>query len=361
MAIEDVPGYQPPWHTTPRRHPKASRLARFWAGTPPFSPTRAHPAASAIYSALCETTSEQICNPGRLRLAAGGGALTLAQAGGWKADSPVFSHWDLAGGAGLADLRDIAVGLEGVVYHSAIDDARRLVWVADEERIKSFAWPAPADPEAGHWGQPAALPVHTLNAPCSGPLHATRDRVFRAGKGYIATWKIDALYTHGPDGEDQMGGAMEGYDSDDDDNTEHDIEWSKGTAATNRITLDDAALKPTHWHPHPSTAGHMLCVSDPGERSTYTCHVVDLGSGKIVDKYLGHGGEVQDISTSAADPNVFLTAANDGYARLFDVRHRLPVLTLNVGKSSDGCDAAVLCHPDGIPCMSGYRVEGGIF
>ncbi|KAF7973198.1 hypothetical protein HWV62_15779 [Athelia sp. TMB] len=349
LAIEDVPGYQQPWSTTPRPHSKASRLARFWAGTPPFSPTPAHPAASAIYSALCETTSAGICNPGRLRLAAGGGALALVQGGGWTDRSAVLSHWDLAGGAALADLRDIAVGLEGMVYHSAVEDARRLVWVADEARVKSFAWPA-RDPEAGRWDQPAALPVHTLQAPCGGPLHATRDHLFRAGKGFVASWKIDALYTHGPDGEDLMGGYMEGHGSDDEEE-ENEPEWSKGSAATVRIKLDDAALEPTHWHPHPSTAGHMLCVSDPGESSSYTVHVVDLGSGKIVDRYLGHGGEVQDISTSAADPNVFVTAANDGYARLFDVRHRLPVLTLNVSKSSDGCDAAVLCHPNGIPSI----------
>jgi hypothetical protein len=47
--------------------------------------------------------------------------------------------------------------------------------------------------------------------------------------------------------------------------------------------------------------------------------------------------------------NVFITACDDGYARLYDVRHPLPVLTLDSGGENEGCSGVVLVHPDGIP------------
>lgn len=54
-------------------------------------------------------------------------------------------------------------------------------------------------------------------------------------------------------------------------------------------------------------------------------------------------------STSESNLNVFFTACNDGYARLYDLRHPLPALTLNAGKLGEFCNDALLCHPDGIP------------
>ncbi|KAI1794273.1 hypothetical protein LXA43DRAFT_1091804 [Ganoderma leucocontextum] len=46
---------------------------------------------------------------------------------------------------------------------------------------------------------------------------------------------------------------------------------------------------------------------------------VDLEhGGRRVARYLGHGGEVKRIATSAEDLNLFVTAGIGGYARLFD-------------------------------------------
>ncbi len=66
-------------------------------------------------------------------------------------------------------------------------------------------------------------------------------------------------------------------------------------------------------------------------------------------KYLGHGGGFNGISTSPGDPNMFASACDDGFARLFDVRHPLPVLTLQAGHPDGACEAVVMTHPDGIP------------
>jgi len=95
----------------------------------------------------------------------------------------------------------------------------------------------------------------------------------------------------------------------------------------------------------------MLCVSDLHELPSYSCAAVGLETGKTTGRYLGHSAQVMDISTSEADPNVFVTACGDGHARLYDTRHHLPMLTFDVGQQGDICPAAILCHPDGIPTI----------
>ena len=93
------------------------------------------------------------------------------------------------------------------------------------------------------------------------------------------------------------------------------------------------------------------------ESGGYAFLSIDLEhGGKRAARYLGHGGEVDKIATSAGDPNVFVTAGSDGYARLFDVRHPLPVLTFNTGLQRDGCTDVVLVHPDGIPSECSPRL-----
>ncbi|KAJ7315136.1 hypothetical protein DFH08DRAFT_972171 [Mycena albidolilacea] len=66
---------------------------------------------------------------------------------------------------------------------------------------------------------------------------------------------------------------------------------------------------------------------------------------------LGSGGEIKGISTSDADPTTFLVSADDGYARLYDVRLPLPVLSLAAGFSEKSCGAALSVHPDGVPMI----------
>lgn len=92
----------------------------------------------------------------------------------------------------------------------------------------------------------------------------------------------------------------------------------------------------------------MLGVSDPYKTRKSTCISLELESGKISDRYLGHSAQVKGFSTSQSDPNVFLTACGDGYARLYDTRHHLPMLTFDVGQQSSVCSSAIPCHSDGI-------------
>ncbi|KAG9082197.1 hypothetical protein FRC06_005171 [Ceratobasidium sp. 370] len=89
----------------------------------------------------------------------------------------------------------------------------------------------------------------------------------------------------------------------------------------------------------------MLCHS-----GNFDCVTIDLEhGGSITARYLGHGGMINDLSVSEGDPRVFLTACDDGYARLFDLRIPLPTLTFDACQLNEACDAAVLAYPDGIP------------
>ena len=89
------------------------------------------------------------------------------------------------------------------------------------------------------------------------------------------------------------------------------------------------------------------------DKGHYGFYALDLDNGgRKAKRFLGHGGMVDAISVSDGDANIFATGCSDGYARLYDVRHPLPVVTYNQGKQSEMCDAVELVHPDGIPSTS---------
>ena len=58
---------------------------------------------------------------------------------------------------------------------------------------------------------------------------------------------------------------------------------------------------------------------------------------------------ITQISVSEGDPYGVVTSSEDGYARLWDIREPLPVLTLDVERHKAICHAAVYVHVDGLP------------
>ncbi|KAG8730493.1 hypothetical protein FRC12_020235 [Ceratobasidium sp. 428] len=91
----------------------------------------------------------------------------------------------------------------------------------------------------------------------------------------------------------------------------------------------------------------MLCKT-----SRSGCATIDVEhGGTILARYLGHGGSVTDFSVSRGDPQVFATSCSDGFARLFDSRTPLPVLTFDACQNTECCYAVVLAHPDSIPTL----------
>lgn len=331
-------------------HPNSTPLARFRQNLPTLSATAETLTALHVYQARCEIATEDLFSPVGLRLSTSGSFLAYMGCGGWKNRDPALAVFRLEEPARKRSSfpKSISpdVGLASVAYQMAVHDARSLVFVGDDERIKSY--------DVAHDG----LATHTLKSyGFSGALAwLPGDRLVRAGKGKAAIWNIadPNLPTHGEDGETQVGEAFDPSDSWR-DNDGDDIEISEGASPHTTVRLEDPqlqALTPATLHPHPARAGTMLAgfAARDDAAHRYYCLALDLEyGGKTAARYLGHGGDASYISTSAADPNAFVTACSDGFVRLFDVRHALPVLTMDNGGLSEMCPAALLIHPDGIP------------
>ena len=63
-------------------------------------------------------------------------------------------------------------------------------------------------------------------------------------------------------------------------------------------------------------------------------------------------GDVRMDGTGASsdeDSNSSLTAANDGFVRMFDVREPTPKLTIDAGERSEFIFSALYVHVNGIP------------
>lgn len=239
-------------------------------------------------------------------------------------------------------------GFEGIAHALSVDHSRSLLFAADEWRIKSYNY------------QEGCLPVHTLRSEgYSGALtvlSGSGGRAVRAGQGRAAVWALDSLPTHGSKGKKIIGGKLSRENMDSWRDEDAEIELSKGSAPTGVVAFEDKTFAPVVWAEHPNAAGVMIGGSNPRAKSTdcdYRCLAVDLDhGGKTTTRYLGHGGQVVNVHTSAEDKNTFVTACSDGFVRLYDVRHPLPVLTVDVGGQESGCGDAILIHPDGIPSTS---------
>lgn len=243
-------------------------------------------------------------------------------------------------------------GLSETAHGVAVDDTRKLAFIADKHRIKSFSW-------GGSVAFDGRMPargdnVHTMNSgKYDGPVAVLPDgRIARAGKGGAAIWDLSTLETH--QGGGRVGTSTLRVDVSWRDDGGSGIERSTGSTPSTTILFAQADLAPAIWHRHAPT-GHMLCAEGSLIESKPGCYALDLGAGgRTAARFLGHGANVNAFSTSAGDPNVFVTACADGYARFYDVRHPLPVMTINSGGSSEICEAAMLVHPDGIPSMCCY-------
>ena len=229
-----------------------------------------------------------------------------------------------------------------------MNEDRKLIFVGDSDRVKSYSW----DVEFGRYR--TSLPgVHTLNTrEAPGPLEILPNgRAVRAGEGKAFVWTIDDLPQHGPRGRRIGRGSYSTAESMREDDIGDAIEMSAGTGPSNTVAFADKKCSPSVWKLHAPTA--TLITGTDGRRcGVYECTAIDLEhGGKYAQRYLGHGGDIEDISMSEGDVNTFVTAANDGLARLYDVRQPLPVLSFENGTHTERCPAAVFLHPDGVPSM----------
>ncbi|KAI0719156.1 hypothetical protein C8T65DRAFT_62052 [Cerioporus squamosus] len=344
----------PPWTKSPRPHPLTTRLSRFRSGVP-ITVTGSTPRAQLIYQARAEVKSNPISAPSAMAMSSEGSILAMTVAGGYKERDPVlrtvrFDKDDADGPDVLPVVRQ-EPGLSNTARALEIDNERTLIFLADDDRIKSFRWGPNADGEL-----PKYMPnVHTMNSErvFNGPLAVLPGgRLLRAGKGQAALWNLDTLETHQDNPDKLIGEGEVNLDNSWRESGSRAIERSSGSKATSIVAFaDDPEYQPATWHWHQPT-GLLLCAKRMRDTEGFSCISLDVEhGGRRVTRYVGHGHDVEKFATSAGDPSVFWTAGADGYARLFDVRRPLPVLTFDTGGQSDACAGVVWIHPDGVPTL----------
>ncbi|KAF8598014.1 hypothetical protein BDV93DRAFT_610057 [Ceratobasidium sp. AG-I] len=334
------------WNKCMKRHPDSSFLARFRSDLPTLTPTSANPLAMCVYDARCDITSRDVALPTGLQLSRGSSCLALNAMDGY-ADLCYFILGN--DGSGLPNEHFQVTGLADTANQMALDESRRLIFLGDDDRIKSYAWGTP-----GGDNYERLLPMHTLHSGrANGPIAVLANgTVVRADEGSASVWSLEGLQTHGQNADKRIRKIKV---KDSWWNNPDEIEQSPGSQPTSELTFaDNPDLKPSRWQPLIESPSSMLCTTsktDSGEIG-YDCFVLDLEhGGKVATRFLGHGGVVSDFSVSASDPQVFLTACNDGFARLYDLRRPLPVLTLDACGQYEFCGAVALAHPDGIPTV----------
>ncbi|CAE7182034.1 unnamed protein product [Rhizoctonia solani] len=324
MKEEDFSHYKSePWTASSKRHPKSTYLSRFRPDLPALTPTLNKPSAASVLDARCEISSFRSAAPIRFLTSPGNTCLALTAMGGWKNRSPALEHLfpnqPLAPSVNFTALRWFEPGLSGIAFHGAIDEPRRLILMGDDDRIKSYEWGGPSGET-----YEKLLPVHTMDT-------GRRERI-RSQCSEI------------------IGEEIEDFDTMRDDPEE--IEPSSGSPATSQIKfLDQPNLKPSLWQPLLTNPSTVVCVEYAREKGKYSCIGIDLETGNSTSYYLGNGADVSAFSVSPTDPQLFLTACNDGFARLYDVRRPLPAITFDACGQSEFCEAAALAHPDGIPIV----------
>jgi WD40 repeat protein len=280
--------------------------------------------------------------------------MALIAMGGWKERDPILSYYDLASEEDSMPLETVVpVGLHDVAYHGALDPERKIIYTADDSRIKSY----------DYGGHDDFIPKHTLSSSGRGPL-ALFDhggKLLHAARGKIEVWDIDSQPTHGSDGDSRIGKKISTENSSRDNDCD-EIERSAGSKPTSVIQLQNN-LSISKWASKPGgTEGQMLVAPDSGFEAQRLWSV-DINAGDTpISRYLGHSGAITQISTSALDdPNSFLTACRDGIARLYDIREPLPKLSFDVGCAGEPITSALYVHVEGVPGKGGFALFLSIY
>ncbi|KAI0057629.1 hypothetical protein BV25DRAFT_1830874 [Artomyces pyxidatus] len=290
-------------------------LARFNLDRP-RPPTTASAALRAFAEARCEVESEPLWMP--IFMETTDSMLAVLGAGGLKQRDPCLQLIRLDGPPKDKHLNwglNVDLGLASTASDMMLDGSRRLVYAADNRRIKSYRWGESKD---------ESLPVHTMDsAGYDGPI-TSRDggaKLLRGGREGIAVWDVDELPTHGEKGEGIVGKKIRVSSWRDDDD---EVERSAGSAPSQRVnaeTLASIAL----WKEHPANPQEMLIT-----------HSEQFKLERV------------DIQTNPDDPASFATASRDGAVRMYDAR--LPAPTLAIFHDEETIHSALYKHIGGQPC-----------
>lgn len=356
--MEEVFRILPEWADTLKLSQHTTPLARFRTRRP-FILSDAHPDHRAFAEARCEVIHDNV--PVVMNMALSGSVLAVQGAGGWKNRASALHLYDVSAGKNLKNRLPIDLTLPGIAQELQLDSSRKLVYVADEWRVKTYRWDFDLEDNGlKRKRNREGLPVHTLNSVgYTGPMVLKENglKVVRAGRQGLAVWHIDILATHGEEGTDIIGSSDETYrEADwqgDSFGDGKNTETSKGSAPKHRLTCPVFSGVGTLVG-NPRESKEMIVGYGPGngmdELPKYGAVSVDSETKQATIRHVGHGGHVICMRTndSEADPSTFMTAATDGVVRLYDVRAPAPVLAVYNAREVIG--SALYEHVGGHPC-----------
>ncbi|KAF7291979.1 WD40 repeat-containing protein [Mycena indigotica] len=282
-------------HSTP--------LARFCANRPAIA-SAAAPELIAFAEARCKILSDRIPLP--IHMGILDDIVAVIGASGWKQHAPTMLIQKLSVLPKSARSRSYDtfgevspdVGLAHVAHVLRVDGSRKLVWVGDEERVKSFQWSY--DDEGGEF-------KHAML------LREGGARILRSGRRGMAMWDVTSLPTHGPDGTRIVGKKMKSVEDSWRDDPE-DIELSSGMKPT--LIIETTALA------NIVVAQNQRISAPCGPPNTW-----------VTLRILGHAADINCISTTSGmeNPATFVTSASDGGVRLYDTRQPTPEFVVDHG------------------------------
>ncbi|KAI0737088.1 hypothetical protein C8Q80DRAFT_1061991, partial [Daedaleopsis nitida] len=338
-----------PWTTTMPPHSRSSRLSRF-GSVHATSASDNPPTAQMIHQARCKITEKKISSPVAAQVSSDSSCLAvLAMVRRQELKYPVLHYYRLEEDANPVYAAGVTIftELSDIAYHMTTDEERKLLFVSDGTRVKSFRWDT--DITISRHEESTGAAVHTMRCDrYEGAIEMLPNGyLVRAGRGEAAIWDLDTLKTH--EGGRRIGtGRFVEYGPFDEERTGP---WGKSTGShpTSTVNFEEKTLYPWVFHYHRPAAKLLAAETQNGSgRHGYVSLDLEHG-GRAAVQYTGHAGDVHAISSSAGDPNTFAIACADSYARVYDLRDPQPVIKIASEGKGEACPDVIYIHPDGIP------------
>ncbi|KZT53574.1 hypothetical protein CALCODRAFT_48994 [Calocera cornea HHB12733] len=301
--------------------PHSSLLARFQPQHPPV-PDSCTEGGRALREARAEISSFPVGTPSRLASSASVIAIVHNDSRGRNPSlTAAFTTQSLGADRATCSIRTLLAGGSTQII---VDEQVQRIAVADRSRIKTFKWAEVAEGSSG--SSMSLFPLNTLDtSEVSGPIGsmANGSIILRPGKKTVAVWNMDKVATHGTSGIKAIGKKLNLDDLEDVDSTDL-VELSSGSKPNRMVRLeaDVARAQIETWTNAPSALSSTSFIC--GFEEEFRCMHVDMETGKIGGRYIGHGETITSVSSSPEDPHVFVTTAKDGVVRMYDVRQPTP-------------------------------------
>ncbi|VDC05495.1 unnamed protein product [Peniophora sp. CBMAI 1063] len=302
-----------PYKDTPKPSPYTSPLARF--GSEPTIPdpdATASLSARAFVEARCEIGSNGIGRPVNMLLA--GDTLILLGEDIWKDRGCSLSIRDLTsdGSGSNFNYRERTYGLRSDGGPQVtVDGSRKLIYNGADRVINAYRY--------GH-GSSKKVVFALDTKGYQGILGLADDgaKVLRTGSAGLGVWDVSS--------------------------TSKDGSQVSFTSVKSEAFADIANFGV--MAEHPSNARERLVGSC---EYAYFVSSVDIDSGRVAARYVGHNRGVTAFASSRDDPHSFVTASSDGGVRFYDARMAAPTYAIQHLEGGDNIQSVLYEHIGGHP------------